>query len=63
MGLWGEMRSFYFVLSDFSLVAATSILAATMRVGATIRRKNNFSFSGVAEEVMATVRVGTTFFF
>jgi hypothetical protein len=57
------MRSFYFVLSDFSLVAATSILAATMRVGATIRRKNNFSFSGVVEELSATITVKATFFF
>lgn len=42
----------------FSLVAVTSILAVTIRVGATITKKNNFLFSGVAEELPATVRVG-----
>ena len=62
MGLWDEWGG----LSSFRTlqrVRATLILTATIRVGATITKKNNFLFSGVAEEVVATVRVGATFFF
>lgn len=42
--LWGNDANgdFLFVLSDFSFVVATSILAVTERVGATFRRKNIF---------------------
>jgi hypothetical protein len=38
MGLWGEWR-LSFVLADFLGVVATLNLAATERVGETIRRK------------------------
>jgi hypothetical protein len=36
---------------------ATSILAATERVGATFRRKKKYLLLGATEEVTATVRV------
>lgn len=55
MGLWDEWG----VFQTFSLVAVTSTLVTTIRVGGTIRRKNNFLFSGVTEEVVATITVGT----
>ena len=42
----------------FGGVRATPNLAATERVGATFRRKNNFLFSGVTEELSATITVG-----
>ena len=47
----------------FSLVVATLILAATERDGATFRKKIILFLLGATEGVMATVRLGATFFF
>ena len=47
----------------FSLVVATLILAATERNGATFRKKIILFLLGATEGVMATVRLGATFFF
>jgi hypothetical protein len=54
MGLYGEVE-FSLVFSDF---LATLNLTVTERVVATITKKKEFSFSGVAEEVAATITVG-----
>jgi hypothetical protein len=56
---FGANGDFLFALSGF---LATLILAATERDGATFRRKNIFLFSGVTEEVVATITVGGNFF-
>jgi PleD family two-component response regulator len=56
MGLYGEVE-FSLVFSDF---LATLNLTVTERVVATITKKKEFSFSGVAEEVAATITVGVT---
>lgn len=45
---FGANGDFSFVLSDFSLVAVTSILAITIRVGATIILE-------ITEEAVATI--------
>jgi hypothetical protein len=58
---FGANGDFLFALSGFFLVAATSILTATERVGATFRKRIIFLL-WATEEVMATVRVGATFF-
>lgn len=44
-------------------MAATLNLTAAERVVATITKKKELFFSGVAEEVTATVRVGGQLFF
>lgn len=46
----------------FLLVVATLILAVTIRVRATITKKNKYFLLGVAEAATATITVGTTFF-
>ena len=59
---FGANGEFLFALSNFSLVAATSILAATERDGATFRRKKNYLLLGATEEATATITVGGNFF-
>lgn len=60
MGLQDEWGLLFCPFGLFSLVRATLNLATTIRMWATITKKNIYFLLWATEEVVATITVGTT---